>query len=125
MRLLLAVIVAAGAAVLWLKPALLQQAGLTKPPGSSAKVVKWRDANGQTVFGDAGTAPAGAKTETVTLAAPNVVSLPKAAPASPAHTPRLGTASGSSDEVIAPPPQPRNLALERIEATFSGAKNKP
>lgn len=122
MRLLLAVIVAAGAAALWLKPTLLQQAGLTKPPSASAKVVKWRDANGQTVFGDAGTAPAGSRTEAVMLTPPNVVSLPKAVPASPAHAPQPGATASSADGVITPPPQPRNLALERIEATFSGAK---
>lgn len=123
MRLLLAVVAATGAAVLWLKSgSLMQQAGLATLPATSAKkVVKWHDANGRTVFGDAGSAPLGAKAESVTLAAPNVVSLPKAAPASPAHAPQPGAVASSADGVIPPPPQPRNLALERIEATFSGA----
>jgi len=131
MRLLFLVAATAGAAaVAWYNPGnLMGKVGLqplqpAQQPAPSASVSKWKDANGRTVYGDAGSAPAGSQAQTVKLAAPNLVSMPKAPPPAAGgqhgnHT-AAEVAAANVDGAMPLRPQPRNLAIERMEATFSG-----
>lgn len=124
---LLGVLLAGAAAAAWFNPGnIMGTLGLKplngNPPAAEASsssasstVVKWKDANGNVVFGDANTAPAGAKTEKLKLAAPNLVSMPKVPP--PETHADSGAAAPAAVEGVdmAPAPKPRNLALERMQ----------
>lgn len=124
---LLGVLLAGAAAAAWFNPGNIMgklglkplngnpSVGRTSDSATSHTVVKWKDANGNVVFGDANTAPAGTKTEKLKLSAPNLVSMPKAPPPE-AHA-NNGTAAPAAVEGVdmAPAPKPRNLALERMQ----------
>ena len=129
---LFGVLLAGTAAAVWFNPGnIMGTLGLKplngNPPATSASgsasnsaVVKWKDANGNIVFGDANTAPAGAKTEKLKLNAPNLVSMPKAPPPE-AHANNDAAAPAAVEGVdMAPAPKPRNLALERMQDSLSG-----
>ncbi len=123
---------AGAAAVAWFNPGnLMGKLGLpalqpalaptvnAATSGGSSQVVKWKDANGNVVFGDANSAPAGSKPEKLKLATPNLVSMPKAPqPAINNEQPEAQPAVEGVETTARP--QPRNLALERIEKAFSG-----
>lgn len=127
MRFWLIVAAAVGAAA-WFNPGnILNKVGLRPvhtPPetaASSTQVRKWQDANGQIVFGDARSVPRGSHAETVKLAAPNVVSMPKAPPPAANDADNAATAPGpAADGAMPAAPKPRNLALERIAASLPG-----
>ncbi len=123
---------AGAAAVAWFNPGnLMGKLGLpalqpapaptvnAATSGGSSLVVKWKDANGNVVFGDANSAPAGSKPEKLKLATPNLVSMPKAPPPSINNEQPEAQPAVEGVETTARP-QPRNLALERIEKAFSG-----
>lgn len=74
-------------------------------PTPSASVVRWRDANGRWVYGDAAQAPNGARVEPVKLGPLNTM------PAQPRAT--------SAAVEPAQTQQPRNLALERIDKVIN------
>ena len=74
-------------------------------PAPSTSVVRWRDANGRWVYGDAAQAPSGAKVEPVKLGPLNTM------PVEPRATP--ATAEPAQAQ------QPRNLALERIDKAIN------
>lgn len=128
---LLGAMLAGAAAAAWFNPGnIMDTLGLKpingNPPAAgvsgpaSSTVVKWKDANGNVVFGDANTAPTGAKTENLKLNAPNLVSMPKAPPPE-AHANNGAAAPAAVEGVdMAPAPKPRNLALERMQDSFAG-----
>lgn len=127
---LLGALLASAAAAAWFNPGnIMGTLGLKplngNPPAAGfngtsggSTLVKWKDANGNVVFGDANTAPAGAKTEKLKLNAPNLVSMPKAPPPEP-HADNAAPAEVEGVE-MAPAPKPRNLALERMQDSLAG-----
>ena len=90
--------------------------------GGSTQVVKWKDANGNIVFGDASQAPSGAKTEKLKLNTPNLVSMPKAPPPTVASENGVPTQPAVEGVDMAPAPKPRNLALERMQHSLSDSQ---
>ncbi|MEW9899426.1 hypothetical protein ABWL39_12445 [Chitinivorax sp. PXF-14] len=106
--LILAIVVAAGAYyadVGGLRGKLSPLVAATQSPAPSVSVVRWRDANGHWVYGDAAQAPSGTHVEPVKFAPLNTM------PAEP-HTASTATAPTQSQ-------QPRNLALERIDKAIN------
>lgn len=129
---LLGALLASAAAAAWFNPGnIMGTLGLKplngNPPATGfngttggSTLVKWKDANGNVVFGDANTAPAGAKTEKIKLNAPNLVSMPKAPPPE-SHADNAAPAPAAVEGVeMAPAPKPRNLALERMQDSLAG-----
>lgn len=90
--------------------------------GGSTQVVKWKDANGNVVFGDANSAPSGSKAEKLKLNAPNLVSMPKAPPPTAAGENSASAQPAVEGVEMAPAPKPRNLALERMQHSLSDSQ---
>lgn len=134
---LLGALLAGTAAAAWFNPGnIMGKLGLPQLHGSqplagqptaagnsgSSNVVKWKDANGNIVFGDANSAPSGAKVEELKLNAPNLMSMPKAPPPTAAGENSASAPPAVEGVEMAPAPKPRNLALERMQHSLSDSQ---